>query len=508
MKTPLIHQGASKTGRTATPGLVQTVLGSPGAPLDRDARAYWEPRFGHDLGRVRVHTDVSAAASAAAVQARAYTVGQHIVFGAGAYKPGSAAGRQLLAHELTHTLQQRGAPAWGLSDELHVGDPADTTEQDADRVAADVTRMPDGRTARPVEERAACSSAPLMRQALPVEAEPPAYELPEGEAANDNTETGSENVPGAPRYATPSRYDQSYEAVMARAEIASYRRRVLLSQEQPVATLARGGDASQNFITEHGTQRYAWIGGPGGGGSGQVRVRHFHVLDAIEYAVGRANTEDDLQRIVEEYVPLVGLSNRVLDRRRLRPAPVPPLRPMIDEPIFRPDFDPGAVARLQTLEAAVQRRVEQVPALARSRFVPRSRRRGRCQLQPTEPLGDDPLSGIYCHAVTGSPFSYRITVGQEGGSGLTQRWAEIDALRGNTWFECKCGYENLLTDWRAPGVLEKLDRQVLNHKDIATTCGLEYRYIVSNERVRQILQSRWFGNVVIDVRQWEPCGPT
>ena len=84
-------------------------------------------------------------------------------------------------------------------------------------------------------------------------------------------------------------------------------------------------------------------------------------------------------------------------------------------------------------------------------------------------------------------------------------------LRGNTWYECKCGYEALLTgaargDGVARAVLAKLDHQVLNHVDIARTCGLEYRYIVSNERVANILRERWFGNVVINVVPFEGCG--
>lgn len=67
---------------------------------------------GHDFGRVRIHTDAQAAASARAVGALAYTVGEHIVFGAGQYQQGSAAGRRLLAHELAHTVQQRGGAPW------------------------------------------------------------------------------------------------------------------------------------------------------------------------------------------------------------------------------------------------------------------------------------------------------------------------------------------------------------------------------------------------------------
>ena len=88
------------------PPLVHDVLRSPGEPLDASVRAFMEPRFGHDLSQVRVHTDARAAESARAVNALAYTVGQNVVFGPGEYAPRSIAGRWLLAHELVHVLQQ------------------------------------------------------------------------------------------------------------------------------------------------------------------------------------------------------------------------------------------------------------------------------------------------------------------------------------------------------------------------------------------------------------------
>jgi hypothetical protein len=88
---------------------VHEALRSPGRPLDAAIRTDMESRFGHDFGRVRVHTDARAAASAGAVDALAYTVGRDVVFGPGQYQPGTAAGRRLLAHELAHTIQQGGA---------------------------------------------------------------------------------------------------------------------------------------------------------------------------------------------------------------------------------------------------------------------------------------------------------------------------------------------------------------------------------------------------------------
>jgi hypothetical protein len=68
-----------------------------------------EARFGHDFSGVRVHTDALAARSAGAVSAHAYTVGSHVVFASGRYAPTSREGQRLLAHELTHVVQQEGA---------------------------------------------------------------------------------------------------------------------------------------------------------------------------------------------------------------------------------------------------------------------------------------------------------------------------------------------------------------------------------------------------------------
>jgi hypothetical protein len=87
--------------------LVFDVLRSPGRPLGDATRFFMEQRFRRDFSRVRVHTDARAAESALAVSAHAYTVGDHIAFGAERYAPWTPTGTRLLAHELTHTLQQR-----------------------------------------------------------------------------------------------------------------------------------------------------------------------------------------------------------------------------------------------------------------------------------------------------------------------------------------------------------------------------------------------------------------
>ncbi len=95
------------TAQPSAPAGVAEVLARPGRPLDGVTRAFFEPRFGVSLGHVQAHDDAASAASARALGARAYTVGSDIVFD-GAVRPDSADGRRLLAHELTHTIQQAG----------------------------------------------------------------------------------------------------------------------------------------------------------------------------------------------------------------------------------------------------------------------------------------------------------------------------------------------------------------------------------------------------------------
>jgi hypothetical protein len=86
----------------------------PGRPLDDGPRSFMESRFGRDFREVRIHTDSVAAEATRALQALAFTVATDVVFGAGAYAPDSGSGRQLLAHELTHVVQQgQAAPVAG-----------------------------------------------------------------------------------------------------------------------------------------------------------------------------------------------------------------------------------------------------------------------------------------------------------------------------------------------------------------------------------------------------------
>jgi hypothetical protein len=104
-------RGTRTSEVTSTLVTAPDVLRESGRPLDAEMRAFVEPRFGYDFSRVQVHTGAAAEESARTINARAYTAGQHIVFGAGAYRPETEEGRKLLAHELTHTIQQSSHPS-------------------------------------------------------------------------------------------------------------------------------------------------------------------------------------------------------------------------------------------------------------------------------------------------------------------------------------------------------------------------------------------------------------
>lgn len=153
------HTTRSAPRRTG-PVPVGAALRSASQPLDRAVRRQLEPWFGRDLSTVRVHTDEQAAESARAVGAAAYTVGTDVVFGRGQFDPGSAAGRQLLAHELTHVVQQDGH---SVSGQVEVGPAEGELEQEAAGQASRVAEAPAG---RPASGRRSAGRAVLQRSLL------------------------------------------------------------------------------------------------------------------------------------------------------------------------------------------------------------------------------------------------------------------------------------------------------------------------------------------------------
>jgi hypothetical protein len=115
-----------------------------GSPLPADVRAEMQGRLGHDFGDVRVHNDSRAHESAQAVNAHAYTVGSNVVFQRDKYDPSSAEGKTMLAHELTHVVQQRSGPVDGTAagGGIKVSDPGDRFEREAAANAERVMSAP------------------------------------------------------------------------------------------------------------------------------------------------------------------------------------------------------------------------------------------------------------------------------------------------------------------------------------------------------------------------------
>ncbi|GAX45680.1 hypothetical protein NIES4075_67010 [Tolypothrix sp. NIES-4075] len=151
-KLTLQRQRSGQQEHTEVPEIVHEVLNFPGQPLDPATRTFMESRFGHDFSQVRVHTDAQAAVSAQAVDALAYTVKPNIVFGTGQYAPHTREGQRLLAHELTHILQQQ-SNALRPQAKLTISSPGDASEREADRMATIVSQQQSHRHFNPVKNK-------------------------------------------------------------------------------------------------------------------------------------------------------------------------------------------------------------------------------------------------------------------------------------------------------------------------------------------------------------------
>ncbi len=258
------------------PPAVHAVLRAPGRELDAATRAFMQTRFGQDFTGVRIHTGAAAATAAKAVRAHAFTVGRDIVFGAGQYAPHTAAGQHLLAHELTHTLQQGEAPA---PDRLTIGKATAVGEREADRVAQAVLGE------RPAQARIRVPRH-LQRNA-------------EDEAASPETDS--------PEATTGEQPPGPYHGC------GDYR-------EQLVATRAEAAQKAAQAVTlldqEHLPQ------------AAPLLQAHFH-LD-LENSDSRA----DVERIRQQFVRMRdGLNSQIRIFCRSAPAAVPGLghRPPVDE---------------------------------------------------------------------------------------------------------------------------------------------------------------------------------
>jgi hypothetical protein len=416
---------------------VRSVVTASGQPLDTASRSFMEERFHRSFDRVRVHADAYAASSAAGLHAAAYTFGNHIVFADGHYPLNGERGARLLAHELTHVVQQeRGQP--GISRYAEAEEDVET------------------------EEETETEEDELERHGLP-----------------------------------PRTFGGALERERRHAEM----QQSIRDYEIPVATLEPGG-RPPDFITVDGTQEVM-----GAHSNFSYRKRSIHVIDAITYAVGQANTEADLRQVLERYIGVA------------QPRPwIPTVIMPIGQIRYPQGFDPGHAQRLAAYRTAVDRRVQQVPALAASTAaqVGMWRETGSrgCKERSVPPRGQNlnPMADLfaakYCRDPRHQDVEWEVTTP----TGLSVTY---DGKIGNTVYECKCGYlgliEDLISDqeWRrnrAEKRLEQFDEQMRRQSRIADECRLEYRYIVSNELLRRLLNARWPMVFITDQPWSESCG--
>lgn len=156
-------------GTDADPELESSIQSAQGGgqPLGSDIRRSMEGVFGADFSSVRVHTDAQADTLNRSIHAQAFTTGQDVFFRSGAYNPGSSSGKELLAHELTHVVQQSGGQVSRPQAKLTIGEPGDQYEQEADAMAAQVMQMSEG-DASPIssEEEGKVSAKPMSLQRM------------------------------------------------------------------------------------------------------------------------------------------------------------------------------------------------------------------------------------------------------------------------------------------------------------------------------------------------------
>jgi len=170
---------------------VRRVLRSAGEPLGPATRGFMEARFRHDFGAIRVHSDKPADEAARAVDGLAFTVGRHVVFRAGQHAPATEAGRALLAHELSHSLQQRSGADIGPLDVLDVASPL---ERGADETARQALSGDNAGTIPAV------GAAPVVARKVPPKQAPKPAKVSQEEKIDSGTMTldaAFELVPGS-----------------------------------------------------------------------------------------------------------------------------------------------------------------------------------------------------------------------------------------------------------------------------------------------------------------------
>jgi Domain of unknown function (DUF4157) len=507
--------GPVETG--IAPPIVHEVLNSPGEPLDKATREFFEPRFGYDLSRVRIHTDESAAASAQSVRAAAYTVGSHIVFGKGRYKPKSEGGRFLLGHELTHAIQQTpvlarqpapphdpgGTATTQRAASKRLAEFATVIESYANRASGRVSGLGTGgdtnairrniATARAgaaglrklaakgddhlaagiltnfTPQRLKAASAKLVPATVPqpvsdISQAPPSVlaaksldiSNPSDSAEIEADRVAREVITGRPPSLSVHSADLGVYRLVSEADLAQTEEELAGLEEITTTTeVTEAALAPEEIAVVTGV-----LAGIGPVGWAVIAV----VVVVIAIGIWYVATEDSAE-----------------GQKKTAPTPAP-----------APSATPAPAS------APAAKPVPKECADTANRL-----NTDKCKMTATtEHSGSDPVADLYCEQQTQDECEYRT----RGASGT----AFFDSVKGDTATECKCGLLDFVRDAKqgkrfAKGVLDDKIEQVRRHLRVVQDCGLKYRIIVSNDEVADWFRGELGDEVTVEVKKSEFC---
>ena len=521
------------------PPIVNHVLRSPGQPLDQATRVFFELRFGHDFSPVRVHTDDQAAASARAVNAQAYTVGYEIAFAAGRYTPDTAAGRLLLAHELTHVVQQspvlsrypdtrsHSSPKKGATASRRVGALAALLESYAKRadmrIAASgmsgeglewirsdiadlkvgVQRLREVAASRDDKVSAAVLSGftPARLKEASRHLEPALASLPVAVAKHVPVSIAAKPLSiDQPYSPAEAEADRVAAAVMSNQAVTPAPGSQRLAIQRYLDAAAEAAmEAELSNVAELTVAPEVAVVGTEAAVTGTEAALATEVavvgteaaVTGTEAALATAGTVAAvggppgwvIGLAIVAVVGIVAVGGYLYYRSRKEKAQFAPLPQPLPTPAPTPT--PRSEPPSECVEQA--RRLSTPDCTVTAMAIP---------------AGGDPLATLFCEEKTGSQCEYSVL--------STAGRAFFDAIRGRDVIECKCGYQPLLDairrgePWAQPR-LDKLLEQVLRHLRVTRQCGLQYRIIVSNSALAALLRRILGANVDIIVEPFEPC---